>query len=212
MKIRRRAEGGAPPTRVAVPRAEQRKPSNDEPLRDLAKRAGSGRITDAEGLSRAYQQGDAYPHGKTLYIAGSHTSQDWIDDVTTIPFWRPMFGGAKAIHRYQMAQQAARATKPSTVVGHSLGGAVALQMQKEDPTLRARTYGAPVWDPLGQHPGERSRSRFDPVSFFDRGATSTLDAPAGNVSAFHSYEATASRSTAEGDGAVVPGGSVAITE
>ena len=109
-KIRRRADGI--PTRVVVPRAEQRKLSSDEPLRDLAKRAGSGRITDAEGLSRAYQQGDAYTHGKTLYIAGSHTSQDWIDDVTNIPFWRPMFGGAKAIHRYQMAQQAARATQP----------------------------------------------------------------------------------------------------
>ena len=210
MKNRRRSEAGGPPTRVIVPRAEQRRLSNDEPLQDLAKRAGSGRITDAEGLSRAYQQGDAYPHGKTLYIAGSHTSQDWIDDVTKIPFWRPLFGGAKAIHRYQMAQQAARATKPSTIVGHSLGGAVALQ--KEDPTLQARTYGAPVWDPSGQHPGERSRSRFDPVSFFDRGATSTLDAPAGNVSAFHSYEATASRSTADGDGAIVPGGAVAITE
>ena len=110
-----------------------------------------------------------------------------------------------------MAQQAARATQPREVVGHSLGGAVALQLQKEDPTLQARTYGAPVWDPLGQHPGDRSRSRFDPVSIFDRGAKSSLDAPAGNVSAFHSYEATASRSTAEGDGAVVPG-AVAITE
>ena len=162
MKKRRRAEDAGPPTRVVAPRAEQRKPSSDEPLRDLAIRAGSGRITDAEGLRRAYGQGDAYTHGKTLYVAGSHTARDWMDDVVRVPFWRPLFGGARAIHRYQMAEQAARATKPDMVVGHSLGGAVALQMQKEDPTLQARTYGAPVWDPLGQHPGERSRSRFDP--------------------------------------------------
>ena len=100
MKNRRRAEGSGPPTRVAAPRADQRKPSNDEPLQDLARRAGSGRITDAEGLARAYQQGDAYSHGKTLYTAGSHTATDWMDDDTRIPFWRPLFGGAKAIHRY----------------------------------------------------------------------------------------------------------------
>ena len=110
-----------------------------------------------------------------------------------------------------MAQQAARATNPEVVVGHSLGGAVALQMQKEDPKLQARTYGAPVFDPLGINPGERSRSRFDPVSIFDRGAKSTLDAPAGDVSAFHSYEATGSRTTSDGDGAVGPG-AVAVTE
>ena len=141
MKKNRRAEDDGPPTRVTASRAEQRKPSNDEPLRDLERRAGSGRITDAEGPRRAYGQGDAYSHGKTLYIAGSHTARDWMDDVARIPFWRPMFGGAKAIHRYQMAQQAARATKPETVVGHSLGGAVALQMQEGDPKLQARTFG-----------------------------------------------------------------------
>ena len=134
-----------------------------------------------------------------------------MDDITRIPFWRPLFGGSKAIHRYQMAQQAARATKPETVVGHSLGGAVALQMQEEDPRLQARTYGAPVFDPQGNNPGERSRSRFDPISIFDRGATSTLDAPVANVSGFHSYEGTASRSTADGGGTIVPG-AVAITE
>ncbi len=176
----------------------------DDALQALAKRAGSGTITDAEGLSRAYEQGDAYTHGKTLYVAGSHTARDWMDDVTRIPFWRPLFGGSKAIRRYQMAQQAARETKPETVVGHSLGGAVALQMQKESPELKTRTYGAPVLDPLGQSAGERYRSRFDPVSILDRGATSTLDPPAANVSSFHNYDATASRHTADGDATMIP--------
>ncbi len=63
---------------------------------------------------------------------------------------------------------------------------MALQMQKENPELKTRTYGAPVLDPLGQSTGERYRSRFDPVSILDRGATSTLDPPAANVSSFHS--------------------------
>ena len=182
-------------------------------LQAFAKRAGSGTITDAEGLRRAYEQGDAYTHGKTLYVAGSHTARDWMDDVTRIPFWRGLFGGSKAIHRYQMAQQAARETQPETVVGHSLGGAVALQMQKEQPELSTRTYGAPVFDPLGRNPGDRYRSRFDPVSILDRGATSTLDPPAANISSFHSYEATASRNTAEGDATMVPQeGAVLTTE
>jgi hypothetical protein len=184
-----------------------------ESLQALAKRAGSGTITDEEGLRRAYEQGDSYTHGKTLYVAGSHTARDWLDDVTKIPFWKPLFGGSSAIHRYQMAQQAARETRPETVVGHSLGGAVALEMQKENPSLETRTYGAPVFDPLGQSPGERYRSRFDPVSILDRGATSTLDAPAINVSGFHSYAATASRNTSTGDATMIPQeGAVAITE
>ena len=33
-------------------------------------------ITDAQGLERAYQHGDYYIHGDTMYIAGSHTPQD----------------------------------------------------------------------------------------------------------------------------------------
>ena len=185
----------------------------DESLQALAKRAGSGTITDAEGLRRAYEQGDAYTHGTTMYVAGSHTARDWMDDATRIPFWKPLFGGSKAIHRYQMAQQAARETEPETVVGHSLGGAVALEMQKENPELKSRTYGAPVLDPLGQSPGDRYRSRFDPVSILDRGATSTLDAPTANISGFHSYDATASRHTSEGDATMLPQeGAVMTTE
>ena len=35
------------------------------------------------------------------------------------------------------------------VVGHSLGGAVALELQKQFPDLKSRTYGAPVFEPSG---------------------------------------------------------------
>ena len=42
-------------------------------------------ITDAEGIRRAYADGDTHVHGKTLYIAGSHTMQDWFDDFTKNP-------------------------------------------------------------------------------------------------------------------------------
>ena len=186
----------------------------NEALASLARRAGTRgqTITDAEGLQRAYEQGDAYQYGDTLYVAGSHTARDWLDDFTKIPVWKPLFGGSGGIHRLQMAQKAAEATKPKTVVGHSLGGAVALQMQKDVPSLQTRTYGAPVFDPLGRSPGDRYRSRFDPVSVLDRGATSTLDAPALNVSGFHSYDATAGRNVAMGTDARITGDAVTITE
>jgi pimeloyl-ACP methyl ester carboxylesterase len=56
-----------------------------------------------------------------------------------------------------------------TVVGHSLGGAVALQLQKDQPNrnLKTRTYGAPVMSFTG---GDRYRNVADPVSIFDFGA------------------------------------------
>ena len=44
-------------------------------------------ITDNDGLNRAYEQGDAYPFGDTLFIAGSHAARDWYDVFTKIPAW-----------------------------------------------------------------------------------------------------------------------------
>ena len=43
-------------------------------------------MSDTEGLRIAYEHGDYYTHGKTIYIAGSHTARDWFDDFTKIPF------------------------------------------------------------------------------------------------------------------------------
>ena len=44
-------------------------------------------ITDAQGLERAYQHGDYYIYGDTMYIAGSHTAKDWYDEITKLPVW-----------------------------------------------------------------------------------------------------------------------------
>ena len=44
-------------------------------------------ITDSEGLQRAYKQGDYYVHGRTMFIAGSHTARDWFGDFTKVPAW-----------------------------------------------------------------------------------------------------------------------------
>ena len=54
-------------------------------------------ITDSEGLRRAYAHGDYYIHGKTMFIAGSHTARDWFDDITKVPAW----GDLRDSERYQ---------------------------------------------------------------------------------------------------------------
>jgi hypothetical protein len=89
---------------------------------------------------------------------------------------------------------------------------VALQLQKEQPELKTRTYGAPVLDPLGRNPGDRYRSYGDPVSILDRGAKSSLDPPSISISGFHGYDATAGRHTSSGDATVAPSGEAIITE
>ena len=59
------------------------------------------KISEAEGLERAYAHGDYFIHGNTLYVAGSHTGQDWVDDVTKVPNW----GDLRDSVRYQEAEK-----------------------------------------------------------------------------------------------------------
>ena len=63
------------------------------------------------------------------------------------------------------------------MLGHSLAGSMALEMQNRYPHItHTRTYGAPVWDPLGSERNQvdRYRNWFDPVSVFDRSAVKSL--------------------------------------
>jgi pimeloyl-ACP methyl ester carboxylesterase len=53
-------------------------------------------------------------------------------------------------------------------VGHSLGGSVALELQKQHPNLTSRTFGAPVWDPFGEDNKYTRSSRSSNFSF-DKG-------------------------------------------
>ena len=186
-------------------RQEDTKPkvAQSEDSRDL-----TGQIkevyTDAKGLDKAYQQGDGFENDNTLYIAGSHTARDWFDDVTKIPQWRyvpPGFsqvadllnspegqyffgtGDLRQSERYKKANEFLKNNpKTDTLVGHSLGGSVALQLQKDFPekNFKTVTYGAPVWDPLGSDKakiGQENVLRFsnkgDVVSGFDNSALQT---------------------------------------
>ena len=138
---------------------------------------GASLKQDQEGLDKAYadktSKGVYYdPTTRTEYIKGSQTPRDWWDDFTKVPFW----GDTKKSERYQEAEKAyddlqGQGKPVDRVVGHSLGGSVALEMQKEKGIARSRTFGAPVvhLNMFGSK-AERYRHPLDPVSIMDRGA------------------------------------------
>ena len=131
-------------------------------------------ITDAQGLESACQHGDYFTHGDTMYIAGAHTGKDWYDDVTKIPCW----GDLRNSTRCQAACDALmQHPEVKRTIGHSLGGSVALGADENyEHITSSRTYGAPVWNPIGQDSNnvDRYRNWFDPVSMFDRSAVKSV--------------------------------------
>ena len=128
-----------------------------------------------------------------MYIAGSHTGQDWYDDATKVPFW----GDLRDSARYTAAEKAlSEHPEVTNVVGHSLGGSVALELQKGRKSLKSRTYGAPVFDPLGldvnsrggRENVERYRNYTDGFSILDRSSNMYVDpTPFADWSFTHSY-------------------------
>ena len=82
-------------------------------------------------------------------------------------------------------------------MGHSLGGSVSLQLQKDYPNRlkTSRTYGAPVADAFGGNV-ERYRHYGDPVSILDRSAKSSIKLnPTTSLSLTHDYSEMAGEFT-----------------
>ena len=157
-------------------------------------------ITDtgktSQGLDRADRDGDYYIHGDTMYIPGSHNLRDWYDDVIKIPVWGDLRNSA----RYQAARDALMQNpQVKTVIGHSLGGSTSLELQKKRKHITSsRTYGAPVFDPLGSECNKvvRYRTWLDPVSMFDRSAIKSVKwNPLNSSSLTHAYSNIASSFT-----------------
>ena len=145
---------------------------------------------DEEGLAAAYQNpmGTAYdPATQTEYVKGSATPRDWFDDFSLIPF-----GATANSQRYKQATKTyddlqASGQPVKRVVGHSLGGSVALEMQKTHNIPTSRTFGAPVFDFNSRQNPERYRHPLDPFSVLDRGAT--WGKPTLNPHTYSGYEA-----------------------
>ena len=146
-------------------------------------------LADRVGLDRAYADPNkVYMTGDSMYVAGTSSVGDVIDDIG-IPL-----GLTRGTQRYIDAERVLQSNpKIRRVVGHSLGGAVSLELQKSRPYLESRTYGAPV---ISMTPGERYKSAGDPVSVLDFGAKTTLPTSLNP----HSYQGIGERPHASGPG------------
>lgn len=135
------------------------------------------------GLNKAYNNlNKIHVQGDTMYIAGTSNLKDVYDDITKIPF----FGTITDSTRYNQAKTALDLNPNITkIVGHSLGGSVALEFQKNNPKYNTTTYGAPVLQ-IGSKQGNRYRFPFDPVSYLDNGAI-TVDKINFNPHSYSNY-------------------------
>ena len=141
-------------------------------------------LTDEQGLQRAYNANNRlYLQGDTLYIAGTTWRNPYTGNLSLQDAWDDLkipFGLTRFAERYKTADEVMKAHLDiERVVGHSLGGSTALELQKRY-DVKTTTYGAPVWDltsALGSQtnqPVERYRHPLDPISFFDGGAKSKM--------------------------------------
>jgi pimeloyl-ACP methyl ester carboxylesterase len=134
-------------------------------------------ITDKEGLDKAYAADEKlYVNGKTMYVAGTSNMQDVWDDLK-IPF-----GQTSKAKRYKDADALLEANpQVENLVGHSLGGASVLELQKQhaDKTFKTNVYGTPTlsFTTPNQTTDNRYRNNGDPISIFDRGAEKSTPKP-----------------------------------
>ena len=127
-------------------------------------------IKDKDGMQKAYnRESGLYVHGSTMHVAGSMSTQDWWDDLKI-----PIFQTHRTM-RYKNAKKLLESNKEITSLnGHSLGGSVVLQLQKDFPerNLKIHSYSAPV---VSMTPStNRFRNYGDPISMFDQGSKSDL--------------------------------------
>ena len=138
-------------------------------------------ISDEEGLKLAYDaKNGLYQHYNKLFIAGTRDFPgDHIDDLK-LPFddtLNKTKRGRDADAYYRSHHEV------DTVIGHSLGGAVALSLENQykkqgnNPygIIQSKTFGSPTVSTIfsGTSPN-RIRWAGDPISAFDFGSTTVM--------------------------------------
>ena len=151
-------------------------------LSDLSHPSRGTFAGDEVGMRKAYADttstGVYYdPRSRTMYVKGTvpTSAKDWWDDVSKIPVWGDIHDADRMKQAEAAYNDLIRQGKPiDRVVGHSLGGSVALQLQRDKDIPLSRTFGAPVFDldPGITHKvlADRYRHPMDPISVLDRSA------------------------------------------
>ena len=90
---------------------------------------GDFNIADSEGLRRACaSDSGADIHGNRMYVAGTRNATDLRDDVAKVPW-----GLTKYSDRYKSVKKVLDENPQIKMIqGHSLGGAIALSLNKEN--------------------------------------------------------------------------------
>ena len=161
------------------------KPFNDERVQIASNRQQQivkqlRDITDEEGLNRAYNTRDGlYQHYNKLFISGTKDSIDVVDDLKW-PFddtFNKTKRGRDADKYYRSHHEI------DIVIGHSLGGSVALALEKQykkegnNPygILQSKTFGSPtVSANFTNNNPNRIRYLGDPISALDFNATTVI--------------------------------------
>ena len=134
-------------------------------------------ISDEDGLTKAYAATNGlHQHYNKLFIAGTRDfPRDYWDDLNIL-FGKTLDGkrGHDAEAHYQEHKN-----QIDTVVGHSLGGAIALNLeqkygQQSGGIIQSKTFGSATASFPGGNKADRIRYLGDPISALDFNATTVV--------------------------------------
>ena len=139
--------------------------------------SSNGKISNTQGIKLAYDRDNkTFVKGNKMFVGGTTSKSDWVENFTKLKT-----GGIRDMARYKEARRVLLENpQVDTLLGHSMGGSVVLELNKEfkDKSYKTRTYDAPVVSlvapifgfdrPTEQH--KRFRMTGDLVSSLDNAA------------------------------------------
>lgn len=149
------------PTRKPPQRLRQKTTETDAMRPTKQMRRSYRYDSDRKGLDAAYLSPDGIViDGDRMYIAGTKTMKDWIQDLY-IPL--------RKVEKHSRYKAASSKMSPAIreVVGHSLGGAVVAKLIEDRSDLHGRAYNAPLARVRPTQNMEHYANVFDPASVLD---------------------------------------------